>query len=50
MSSRNPLAGDILNPQSLDCYAYVLNNPTNLIDPLGLQQSFCQPESNICYT
>jgi RHS repeat-associated protein len=34
--SPDPLAGDILNPQSLNRYAYVLNNPVNLIDPLGL--------------
>ena len=32
----DPLAGDILNPQSLNRYAYALNNPTNLTDPLGL--------------
>ena len=36
--SPDPLAGDITNPQSLNRYAYALNNPTNLIDPLGL---FC---------
>ncbi len=35
--SPDPLAGDILNPQSLNRYAYVLNNPTSLVDPLGLQ-------------
>jgi RHS repeat-associated protein len=34
----DPVAGDITNPQSLNRYAYVLNNPTNFIDPLGL---FC---------
>ncbi len=34
--SPDPLAGDILDPQSLNRYAYVMNNPTNLIDPLGL--------------
>ncbi len=34
--SPDPVAGSILNPQSLNRYAYVLNNPTNLIDPLGL--------------
>ena len=32
----DPLAGGITNPQSLNRYAYVLNNPCNLIDPLGL--------------
>jgi hypothetical protein len=37
--SPDPVAGDITNPQSLNRYAYVLNNPTNLIDPLGLQCS-----------
>jgi len=36
--SPDRLAGDISNPQSLNRYAYVLNNPTNFIDPLGLQQ------------
>jgi RHS repeat-associated protein len=34
--SPDPIGGDITNPQSLNRYAYVLNNPTNLIDPLGL--------------
>jgi RHS repeat-associated protein len=34
--SPDPLEGNILNPQSLNRYAYVLNNPTNLTDPLGL--------------
>jgi RHS repeat-associated protein len=32
----DPLGGDVTNPQSLNLYAYVLNNPTSLIDPLGL--------------
>jgi hypothetical protein len=31
------LAGDIFNPQSLNRYAYVGNNPTTLVDPLGLE-------------
>jgi RHS repeat-associated protein len=35
--SPDPLAGDISNPQSLNLYAYALNNPTSLTDPLGLQ-------------
>src|SRR3989442_7930829 len=35
--SPDPLGGDISNPQSLNRYAYVLNNPTNFPDPLGLE-------------
>jgi RHS repeat-associated protein len=34
--SPDPLGGDISNPQSLNRYAYVLNNPCSLVDPLGL--------------
>ena len=34
--SPDPLAGDVTDPQSLNRYTYVLNNPTRLIDPLGL--------------
>ena len=34
--SPDPLGGDITNPQSLNRYAYVMNNPTTLTDPLGL--------------
>ena len=33
----DPLAGTIANPQSLNRYAYVQNDPVNLIDPLGLE-------------
>ncbi|MGH9359689.1 MAG: RHS repeat domain-containing protein, partial [Terriglobia bacterium] len=34
------LGGDIMNPQSLNRYAYALNNPTTDIDPSGLCSDF----------
>ncbi|MGD1158588.1 MAG: RHS repeat-associated core domain-containing protein [Terriglobia bacterium] len=34
--SPDPLAGDVTDPQSLNRYAYVQNNPCNASDPLGL--------------
>jgi RHS repeat-associated protein len=41
--SPDPLGGDITNPQSLNLYAYVLNNPTSMVDPLGLDGGFSPP-------
>ncbi len=35
-SSPDLLAGLVADPQSLNRYAYVRNDPTNLVDPLGL--------------
>ena len=43
------LGGDITNPQSLNRYAYALNNPTTLTDPSGLGPNGCAPAS-ICIT
>ena len=34
-ASPDLFAGNLLNPQSLNRYAYVLNNPVNLVDPVG---------------
>src|SRR6266481_2364725 len=34
--SNDPLAANIWNPQSLNGYSYVLNNPCSLVDPFGL--------------
>jgi RHS repeat-associated protein len=30
---------DLTNPQSFNRYAYVLNDPANLVDPSGLEES-----------
>src|SRR5260370_10374056 len=35
-SSLDPVGGDTSNPQSLNRSSYTLNDPQNLIDPLGL--------------
>jgi RHS repeat-associated protein len=50
--STDPLAGGVSNPQSLNRYAYVLNNPTSLIDPLGLDSAPLLPPgetSGLCF-
>jgi RHS repeat-associated protein len=43
--SPDPLGGDITNPQSLNRYPYVLNNPTTLTDPSG-QKTPCPQGAN----
>ena len=32
----DPIRGNILNPQTINPYLYVLNSPTNFVDPWGL--------------
>jgi RHS repeat-associated protein len=39
------VAVDLTNPQSFNRYAYVLNNPTTLVDPSGL--FYCDPGSGV---
>lgn len=36
--SADPLGGNIFDPQSLNRYAYVGNDPINFVDPLGLDE------------
>ena len=36
-NSPDPIAGSTADPQSLNRYAYVRNNPLNMVDPLGLE-------------
>ncbi len=37
----DPLAGSIADPQSLNRYSYVQNDPVNLVDPTGLEPALC---------
>jgi len=32
----DPVRGNVFNPQSMNLYTYVLNSPTNFVDPWGL--------------
>jgi RHS repeat-associated protein len=38
-SSIDPLSGNTRNPQSLNRYAYVTNDPINLMDPTGMSEA-----------
>jgi RHS repeat-associated protein len=54
--SADLMSGNILSPQSLNRYAYVANDPVNLVDPLGLVwfgNRFCtnttgDPSDDVC--
>jgi hypothetical protein len=44
--SPDPMGGDVSNPQSLNRYAYALNNPETLTDPLGTNPNAVCLEAN----
>ena len=43
-SSLDWLGGSVANPQSLNRYAYVMSNPVNAVDPLGLDCTIYGPD------
>jgi RHS repeat-associated protein len=51
--SPDPLGGRMLDPQTLNKYAYVRNNPTTLIDPTGMytcaDQADCKSKQDIAF-
>jgi RHS repeat-associated protein len=44
----DPFAGKIAVPQSLNRYAYCLNNPVKFIDPAGLTFRICNVGTGVC--
>jgi RHS repeat-associated protein len=43
----DPIPGSVGNPQSFNAFAYSLNDPVNLIDPLGLDEEYGPPHPPI---
>jgi RHS repeat-associated protein len=49
-TTRDLIAGKRTTPQSLNLYTYCLNNPVNLIDPVGLAVTMCNEDTGVCVT
>ncbi|MBI2045786.1 RHS repeat-associated core domain-containing protein [Candidatus Pacearchaeota archaeon] len=45
--SPDPISGSIENPQSLNKYSYVLNNPNKFVDPSGMDYEPKQDATNV---
>ncbi len=50
MLSPDPVLGDLADPQSLNRYSYVRNNPLGLVDPTGFCESPSDSDSSRCTT
>jgi RHS repeat-associated protein len=46
--SPDPLGGKLVDPQTLNKYSYVRNNPVTLTDPTGLHTINCNDDVNNC--
>jgi uncharacterized protein RhaS with RHS repeats len=46
--SPDPLGGKLTNPQSLNRYTYVLNNPLSFTDPTGMYVTNCASGDKAC--
>ena len=44
----DPLGGKLVDPQTLNRYSYVINNPLRFTDPTGLYT--CKDDNNQCKT
>ena len=48
MLSADPILGDLTNPQTLNRYSYVINNPASLTDPSGYWFASCENNIPTC--